>query len=139
MATVLTNAGRAVLTGRLIGSTPSQAEPKYVAWGTAAGTAAVTTTFLFTEVSQTGASTGTRVTGTASQTTTSVTNDTYQVVATLTNTSGGALTVTNAGLADLATIAQNSGSGNFLIIGDFTGIPLANNDQIQFTFKLQFT
>ena len=40
MATVITTLGKGVVTGRLIGTTPSQAEPKYVAWGTGAGTAA---------------------------------------------------------------------------------------------------
>jgi hypothetical protein len=84
MATLLVNAGKAIVTSRIKGS---GTEPVYVAWGTGAGTAAATDTTLFTE-------TGTRTSGTSTQQTTSVTNDTYQVVGTM--TAGGSLAITNA-------------------------------------------
>ena len=131
MATVLTNAGRALLTSlmKLTGT-----EPKFVGWGTGAGTAAVTDATLFSEKAlDLTTATGTRATGATSQQTTTVTNDTHQVLATLTATGAG--TVTNAGTFDNATI----GSGNCLIKGDFTGIVLASGDSIAFTFKLQFS
>jgi hypothetical protein len=119
MATVFTTAGKGFLTNYLLSSTI-----KYIGWGTGAGTAVVGDTTLFTEVES-------RATGTQTQQTTSVTNDTYQVQGTL--TAGSGETITNAGLWSA------SSSGTLAIKGDFTGIALNTNDQIQFTFTLQFT
>ena len=121
MATLLVNAGKAIVTNRILGS---GTQPNYVAWGTGAGTTLVTDTTLFTE-------TGTRVAGTGSQVTTSTTNDTYQVVGT--QTAGGTLAITNAGLFDALT------SGNLFVKGDFSTINLTTGDSIQFTFKTQFS
>jgi hypothetical protein len=123
MATLLTNTGKAIVTNYLNGGAATQ--PKYIAWGTGAGTTASTDTTLFTE-------TGTRVAGTTSQQTTTTTNDTFQVIGTLTNT-GGTTTYTNAGTFDALT------SGNLFIKGDFTGISLNTSDSIQFTVKVQFS
>jgi hypothetical protein len=122
MATVLTNAGKAITTNRIIGA---GTEPTFVAWGTGAGTAAVADTTLFTEASES------RVSGTSSRVTTSVTNDTYQVVGTLTANAGK--TITNAGNFDA------SSGGNLYVKGDFTGIALNTGDAIQFTIKCQYT
>lgn len=122
MATVITNAGRDIITNRIKGS---GTEPLYVGWGTGAGTAAVADTTLFTEASES------RVSGTSSRVTTSVANDTYQVVGTL--TADGAKTITNAGLLDAST------SGNLFLKGDFTGVALVAGESIQFTMKAQFT
>lgn len=131
MASVLTNAGRAILTAAL---KLTATEPKQVGWGTGAGTAAVADTTLFSEkAADLTATTGTRVAGTTSQQTTSVTNDTYRVVGTITATGGG--TVTNAGCFDNSAI----GSGNLFLKGDFTGIALLSGDSITFTMNLQFT
>ena len=121
MATVLTNAGKAIVTNRIKGS---GTEPLNAAWGTGAGTAAITDTTLFTEASP-------RAAGTSTQQTTTVTNDTYQVVATI--TAAGTLAVTNAGLFDALT------SGNLFVKGDFSTINLASGDSIQFTFRTQFS
>lgn len=125
MATLLVNTGKATVTSYLIGGAPSQ--PKYIGWGTGAGTTAATDTTLFTE------SGTTRATGTATQVTTSVTNDTLQVVGTL--TAAGTLGITNAGVFDNATV----GSGNLFAKGDFSTINLNSGDSIQFTFKVQFS
>jgi len=130
MATLLVNAGQAICSGRFLGATPAQAEPKNVAIGSGAGTTAATDTTLFTEYT-TGtwagyartANAGTQVTGTN-------TNDTYQVQGTF--TAGAAQTVTNAGCFDAAS------AGNMLVKGDFTGVVLANGDSIQITIKLRF-
>jgi hypothetical protein len=122
MATVLTNAGRDILTNRIGGA---GTEPKFVAWGTGAGTAAVADTTLFTESAEA------RTSGTASRVTTSVTNDTYQVVGAIVATAGRA--ITNAGTFDAST------SGNLFIKGDFSTINLSTNDSISFTVKIQFT
>lgn len=121
MATLLVNAGKAIVTNRIKGS---GTEPVYVAYGTGAGTTAATDTTLFSE-------TGSRVSGTSTQQTTSVTNDTYQVVGT--QTAGGTLAITNAGLFDAST------SGNLFVKGDFSTINLSSGDSIQFTFKTQFS
>ena len=122
MATLLVNTGKAIVTNYLNGGAATQ--PKYVAWGTGAGTTAATDTTLFTE-------TGTRTSGTSTQQTTSVTNDTYQVVGTM--TAGGTLAITNAGLFDASTV------GNLFVKGDFSTINLSSGDSIQFTIKTQFS
>jgi hypothetical protein len=122
MATLLVNTGKAIVTNYLAGGAATQ--PKYVGWGTGAGTTAATDTTLFTEI-------GSRTTGTATQQTTSTTNDTYQVIGTL--TASGSVTITNAGLFDAST------SGNLFVKGDFSGIALTSGDSIQFTFKTQFS
>lgn len=122
MATLLVNTGKAIVTNYLAGGAATQ--PKYVGWGTGAGTTAATDTTLFTEI-------GSRTTGTATQQTTSTTDDTYQVIGTL--TASGSVTITNAGLFDAST------SGNLFVKGDFSGIALTSGDSIQFTFKTQFS
>jgi hypothetical protein len=122
MATLLVNTGKAIVTNYLAGGAATQ--PKYVAFGTGAGTTAITDTTLFSE-------TGSRATGTATQTTTTTTDDTYQVVGTL--TAGGTLAITNAGLFDAVS------SGNLFVKGDFSTINLSTGDSIQFTFKTQFS
>ncbi len=130
MASVLTNAGRALATSALKAS--GYTEPVYGGWGTGAGTAAVADTTLFSEkAADLSATSGTRATGTTSRVTTSVTNDTYQNVFTVTATGSG--TVTNAGTFDNSAI----GSGNLFVKGDFTGIALSSGDSIQFTVKCQ--
>ena len=122
MATLLVNTGKAIVTNYLNGGAATQ--PKYIGWGTGAGTTALTDTTLFTEVTP-------RVTGTSSQVTTTTTSDTLQVVGT--QTAGTGETLTNAGLFDAST------SGNLFAKGDFSGIALSTGDSIQFTFKVQFS
>jgi hypothetical protein len=119
MATVLTNVGEQYVCDFLSGVDTVAAD--WVAWGTGAGTAAKGDTTLFTEGPES------RVQGTKS-TNGSGASAKYQVVGTITAT--GSRTVTNAGLFNA------SSSGDLVIKGDFTGIVLATNDQIQFTFTL---
>lgn len=119
MATVLANAGRAIITNRIIGA---GTEPKYVAWGTGAGTAGITDTTLFTEAAEA------RTSGTGSQQTTDVTNDTHRVTGTITSLSGQ--TITNAGVFDASTV------GNLYVKGDFTGVALLTGESIAFTFDV---
>lgn len=133
-ATVLTNAGTAIVSNRLLGA---GTEPKQIGWGTGAQTTALVTdtglgpTTVEKDVDL-ATNTGTRTTGTSSQQTTTVTNDTYQVTGTRTATGAG--TVTVAGLFDNVTIA----SGSLFVKGDFAGMALAVGDSIAFTFKLKF-
>ena len=88
MATVVTRKGKEILSGRMIGSTPTQAEPKVVSWGLNPNslTAAATDVALYQESGEA------RVTGTSSQVTTTTTNDTYQVVGTIQATATRAIT-----------------------------------------------
>lgn len=129
MATVVVDGGLDIVTNRLKGS---GTEPLNIGWGTAAGTAAVANTTLFTEkLVDLSTSAGTDHTvGVSSRVTTTTTNDTYQVTGTRTATGAG--TVTNAGLFDAAS------GGNLFLKGDFTGIGLASGDSIAFTFKAIF-
>lgn len=99
-ATVVTRKGRDVFTGRMFGSTPTQAAPINLCWGLdAAGvdtyTAAQTDVMLFQESAEA------RVAGTASQVTTTTTNDTFQVTGTMTATASRA--ICEAALADSTT------------------------------------
>ena len=130
MATVVTNAGRAVAVNRIQGT---GTEPLYIGWGTGAGTASVGTTALYTETeADLSTTSGTRITGSGSSYSTNVAGDTYRVTGTYTASGSG--TVTNAGTFDAATI----GSGNLFVHGDFTGIGLAANDAIAFTIDVVF-
>lgn len=82
MATIITRKGKEILSGRLVGATPTQAEPKYLAWGTNPNSLTATTSdiALFAESSES------RTAGSSSQVTTTTTNDTYQVSGTQTAT-----------------------------------------------------
>lgn len=128
IATVITTVGKAIAAARLIGSTPSQAEPKYIGMGVgatgAARTAVAGDTALSTAVES-------RVAGTSSTVTTTNTNDTYQSVATITATA--ARSVDECGLFDAAT------SGQMFLSATIGVITLAIGDAIQFTAKAQFT
>lgn len=88
MATVVTRKGKDILSGRLIGATPTQAEPKIVTWGLnpAALTAAATDIAMFQESGEA------RVTGTSTQQQTTNPNDTYQVIGTITANATRAIT-----------------------------------------------
>lgn len=131
MATLLVNAGKALVTSRIHGT---GSEPLNIGVGSAAGTTAATDTTLFTEYTSGTWAGYARASGTGSQQTTTVTNDTYQVQGTLTApSSGGPYAVTNAGNFDAAS------AGNMFVKGDFATINLNANDSIQLTIKVQFT
>lgn len=127
-ATVITNVGKGVAAKRMFGATPSQLEPKFIALGTGATTAARTAvigdTALSTEVE-------TRATGTGSTVTTTVTNDTFQEVGTV--TASAARAVDEAGLFDAASV------GNMFMSATFPVVNLASGDSIQLTMKTQFS
>jgi hypothetical protein len=123
MATVVTNAGLAIITNRVKGG---GTEPAYIDWGTGVAAAAATDTALDTPGGEA------RVLGTSTQETTSVTSDTYRVVGTMTEGGAGA-TIAEAGLFDAATV------GNMFVSADFTGVALSNGESIQFTFNVQFS
>lgn len=117
MADIYTDAGEN-FTADLFDGTTTAPATHYIAWGTGAGTAAKTDTTLFTEGPEA------RVAATRSQ----PTANQNQFVGTITAT--GARTVTNAGVFTAST------GGTLLLKSDFTGVVLATNDAIQFTFTL---
>jgi len=119
MATVLTNLGEQWVCDRASGV--SALDGHFVGWGTGGGTAAKADTILFTEAAETRAVgiVTTQGAGAAAK---------YQVVGTITSLS--VLAITNAGnfTASWAAVV--------IVLGDFTGIPLAIGDAIQFTITL---
>ena len=138
MASIIPTFGKQIYTGRMIGATPTQAEPKQIGFGQGNKTAGTDVTALTSDkalgaeiVSQTN-----RVTGVSSQVTTTNTNDTYQVVGTI--TAAGALAITEAGLFDQnayptqTTVAtqgalSGTGTGTFTVASS-TGLPTASTD-----------
>jgi len=124
MAT-LTNAGKAIITNRLIGSGN---EPIHIGWGTGTTAEAESQTALVTEAAPT--TSGGRTEGSSSRVTTSATNDTYQVVGTV--TAEGTVAITEAALFDAAS------SGNMFVRAVFSAINLVSGDSIQFTFQVAF-
>ncbi len=130
MATVIVNGGQDIMTNLLTGL--GGTVPKYIGWGTGAGTAAVTDSTLFTEVTVAGVGGGTDHTAsTPTRTTTTVTNDTETYTGTRTSTDASTLTITNAGLFDAAS------GGNLYAKADFTGIALSSGDSIAFTWNIK--
>lgn len=97
MATFVTRKGKDIFTGRLIGATPTQAEPKIITWGLnpAGLTAAASDVAMFQESGEA------RVTATSSQVNTTNPNDTYQLVGTI--TAGATRAITEFGAFDSTT------------------------------------
>jgi hypothetical protein len=126
---VVTNVGKGINAKRLVGTTPAQLEPKWIAIGvgaTGAGrTAAVGDAALSSEQE-------TRAVGTPSTVTTTQTNDTYQTTGTIAAT--GARAVDEAGTFD-----QLAAGGNMHTSFTFPVVNLASGDTITPTVKVQFT
>jgi len=116
MADIYTTAGEAVVVDAIEAQLSC-----YIGWGTGAGTAAKGDTTLFTEAAET------RVAGVETQPDAS----TNQWDGTITSLS--AQTITNAGVFDAIS------TGNLIVHGDFTGIPLGIGDKIAFTVTLEQT
>ena len=123
-ATVLTNAGLGLVTGRIKGTAT---EPSYFAIGTGATgagrTAAVADTALTTQ-------SGSRTSATTAVVTTTVTNDTYRAIGSV--TAGGTLTYDEVGLFDAST------SGNMFVSATINPISVISGDTVQFTIKVKF-
>lgn len=103
MANVIANTLRALIVNRIMGT---GAEPKFVGWGTSAGTASLSDTTLFGEKAlDLATATGTRVTGTssaanstASGTTSSISTTVLTVGGTVTGTFGIGQVLTGTGV-----------------------------------------
>jgi hypothetical protein len=143
MANVIPTFAKQVFSGRLIGATPTQAEPKNIGFGQGNKTAGTDVTALTSdkalgaEIVANGAQAN-RVAGTSSQVTTTNSNDTYQVQGTITCNLGGGLAITEAGLFDtsafpgqdtVATQGTLSGTatGTFTVTSG-TSLPTASAD-----------
>jgi hypothetical protein len=124
---LITNAGRALISG-LINGSGAPAAATFVAVGTGTTAAATGDTTLQTETATSGLS---RAAGTASLVTTSVTNDTAQVLKSFSVT--GTVAVTEAGLLNAASV------GTLLCRQVFTAINVVNTDTLQITWKVQNT
>jgi len=121
-STAVVNAGRAILTNRIIGSGTT---PDRIAMGTGTTAVQLTDTALGGEVES-------RTTGTTSRTTTSSANDTFVCTGTVTATASR--TIGEAGLFDAAS------GGNLFVRGVLAStISLASGDSIAFTFTVQVT
>jgi hypothetical protein len=131
LSSLVPSVGKAIISGRMFGATPTQAEPKYAGWGTGAGAGAAGSTDLST------AATEARVAGTSSQFTTTQTNDTHQVTATI--TANGTKTITNAGLFDGAGSGSPPSGAVLYAIFDGLSVALNANDAIAFTFRIQYS
>jgi hypothetical protein len=130
MATVLTTAGKGVVTAHLT-NVGTPVAPQYVAIGSGVTAAVVADTTLTTEYT-TGTWTGyARVASTMTQQTVTAANDTAQFVASW--TAGAAQTVAEAGNFSAAT------SGIIFVHGNFTGVALSSGDSLQVTITCQFT
>jgi hypothetical protein len=123
MATIVTNAGKGVITARFLAGAPALS--LFVGWGTGDAAAAAADTALSAEAAEA------RAPAAVTQATTATADDTIQAIGTLTAT--GARSITNAGLFDAAA------SGNLIMKGDFAALPLNSGDSIAFTMKIQLT
>jgi hypothetical protein len=139
---VVVSKGYDIVTGRMKGSTPTQAEPLFMGWGTggaaSAYTAAVSDIGPFFE-GPTG-DYSTRITGTSSIVTVTTANDTYQVTGTI--TASTAETIAEMFLSDSSTKAPSTtvASGSTVIgstsatglnVASHTGFPGSGNYYIQ--------
>lgn len=131
MSSLVPNVGKAIISGRMFGTSPTQAEPRYMGWGTGAGAGSAASTDVSTAASEA------RVTGSSSQSTTSVTNDTHTVVGTL--TANANKTITNLGIFDAAGTGSPPSGGVLYAIFDGLSQALNSGDSIQFTARIQFT
>ena len=125
ISNLITNAGRAVISG-LINGSGSPAAFTYIAVGTGTTAASTSDTALQTELATSGLS---RAAGTVSIITTTITNDTAQVTHTFSVT--GSQAVTESGLLNA------SSSGTLLCHQVFAAINVVNGDQLIVTWKIQ--
>jgi hypothetical protein len=128
LASVVTNAGKDVITNRVKGS---GTEPSYIGWGTGSDGGAGSTNLVSPAAEA-------RAAGTSSRVTTTTTNDTYQVVGTLT-CAGSGKTITEVGLFDAAGSGSPPSGGSLAVYADHSGIALNVGDSITYTVKVQLT
>src|SRR5262245_18528223 len=131
MASLVPNVGKAIISGRMFGTSPTQAEPRYLGWGTGATAGSASSTDVSTPATEA------RATGTSSQFTTTITNDTHQVVGTL--TANANKTITNVGIFDAAGTGSPPSGGALYAIFDGLSQALNSGDSIQLAARVQYT
>ena len=124
---LVVNAGKAGMASRANGA-GAEAVFTYIAMGTGVVAAAATDTALGTELAVSGLG---RANSTASRVTTTVTNDTAQLQNTFTVT--GSVALTESGVLNAASV------GTLLARQVFTAINVVNGDNLQVTWKFQFS
>lgn len=125
VANLITNAGFALVAGRINGS-GSPAAATYIGVGTGTTAANVANTALETEITDSGLE---RASASVSLVTTTVTNDTAQMVVTFTVT--GTKAVTESG------VLNASSSGSLLCRQVFSAINVVSGDSLQITWKIK--
>jgi hypothetical protein len=135
----VTSKGREVIAGRMIGSTPTQAEPLNVGWGTGGVGTGSPYTAALTDVAAFREGAESRTAGSSSKVTTTTANDTYQVTGTIVSLSGQ--TIAEALLSDSATqpFATTVAAGGGTVIGSNSNTSMntaasytpANNTYVQ--------
>lgn len=131
-ATVMTNKGRALMSGLITGVTALL--PSHIAIGTGTVDPTATSTALTTELTTGNWAGYARLAATMSQQTGSVTNDTAQYQATFTNPgTTNPIAITEAGNFDAAT------AGNPLLLADFAAINLNTGDSLALTITVKFS
>ena len=120
MATVITNTGKALITGRFLSDSPLEL---YIGWGEGTGAAAPDDIALSSEAPEG------RERANVAQVTTATQQDTIEATATLMAT--GQRAITNAAIFDAAT------NGNMIFKGDFLPVNLNTGDSITFSLKIQ--
>lgn len=125
-ATVVTNAGKAIVTNLLAGA---GSVPKWLGVGTGATSAARTAVAADTALSsQSGSRVGTN---NPTRTTTTVSNDTWNISQTF--TAGSTVALDEAGIFDAST------SGNMFISATFGVVTLEANDTLTATYSVQIS
>lgn len=125
VANLITNAGFALVAGRINGS-GSPAAATYIGVGTGTTAANVADTTLETEITDSGLE---RASASVSLVTTTVTNDTAQMVVTFTVT--GTKAVTESGVLNAAS------TGTLLCRQVFSAINVVSGDSLQITWKIK--
>jgi hypothetical protein len=117
-----TRTGDAMISARMIGTSPTQAEPKYLGWGKGGTGTGSPYAAAKTDVAPFQESAETRVTGSSSQQTTNYADDTYQVTATITSLS--TQTIAEVFLADSATKPFSTTVAGGTVVGSSSGTTL---------------
>lgn len=125
VANLITNAGFALVAGRINGS-GSPAAATYIAVGTGTTAANVADTALVTETTDSGLE---RASASVSLVTTTVANDTAQMVVTF--TVSGTKAITESG------VLNASSSGSLLCRQVFSAINVVSGDSLQITWKIK--
>jgi hypothetical protein len=132
-AAFVVNVGKQITSGRHVGSTPTQTEPKFIQWGVGTSTALVTDTALQSTTGTTEA----RTTGTISTVAGAQTLSKVQVVGTI--TAIGTPTIAEVALFDAAGTGSPPTGANIWLHASHGSTTLAAGESIAYTITVDFT